>query len=173
MPKEIVSAEEILGQTNAGAEPVENTSPVVETPAAPAEPAPPEAGFEPPPDMAAPSAEEVLAGEPAVPAPAVKEPPVPVLASVRSDMASLASLASQAGALDGQQEKVKEGTAAEEIPTEAQKAWRFVKNIHPGEVITFKDKTTHKLTMGVNVVFDEVLAQKILEVADIFHIVQQ
>ncbi len=191
MPKEIVSAADVLDQTDAGAEPVATPSPVVEPVVTPTEPTPPEAGFETPPDVAeptpaepetvepaapiaAPSAADVLA-EAAAPAPAVEppkkeEPPAPALGSIRSDMASLAS---EASALGGDQGKKVEAPAEPVAPTPGQKAWRFVKNIHPGEVITFKDKSTYKFPLALHVIFDEDLAKKILEVADIFHIVQQ
>lgn len=174
MPKEIVSAEQLLDQTSAGAEPVEQVSPVVETVIEPVEAVPPEPGFETPPDMQteekpAPSAAELLATletkvdavEPVVP---------PALGSVRSDMASVAS---NAGALDGGQGKGDNAKAIEEPVPEGVKAWRFVKNIHPGELIKFKDGTEYVLNTGVNVIFDAEVAEKILAVASIYNIVQQ
>ena len=51
--------------------------------------------------------------------------------------------------------------------------WRFVKNIHPGEVIRFLDGTEYKFPASLHVVSDPELAQKILDVADRHGIVLQ
>lgn len=50
---------------------------------------------------------------------------------------------------------------------------RFIKNIHPGEIITFKDKTTFRFPSPLFICKDEKLANKILEVADQHNIVIQ
>lgn len=185
MPKEVISAAEILGNT---APVTEAEIPVVET-AAPSTEAPPApaAGFEDPPVDEAPSAAAVLDE-----AAQAEEPPdveAEKLAKIEFDAG--AALAREGQPLpDGASDKAKEGYLSvapvlagksvevaavpkPEASAPAAKCWVFVKNIHPGEVIKFKDGTDFVFPRSQFNVSDPVLAEKILAVADRHHIVLQ
>lgn len=189
MPKAVLSAAEILGTTPpaAGGE-----IPVVPEPT----PAPegevqetPQAFETPPPAEApAPSAESVLsaAGGAAVEPPADDEiaqiefvagadlaragEPLPEGASENARKGYLSVSPVLAGASMGAGESVKTGATA---PAPAARDWRFVKNIHTGEIIHLKDGTEYVFPTALHVVKDEELAKKLLEVADQHHIVLQ
>lgn len=73
------------------------------------------------------------------------------------------------------QDKVETPEVAPDSPAEATpvKEWRFVKNIHPHEVIIFTDKSQFKFERSLLVTSDESLAKKILSVAQNYNIVLQ
>ena len=54
-----------------------------------------------------------------------------------------------------------------------EKIWEFVKNIQTQEVLTFKDGSTYQFPSSLLVTADKKLAEKILSVADKYHIIQR
>lgn len=191
MPKEVISAAEILGTkapvTEAEIPVVETAAPSTEAPPAPA------AGFEDPPEgeaaAEAPSAASLLSE---VAAEAEDPPDVEAEKLAKIEFDAGATLAREGQPLpDGASDKAKEGylsvapvlagksveaavAETENVPpAPATKCWVFVKNIHPGEVIKFKDGSDFVFPRSLFSVFDPGLAEKILAVADRHHIVLQ
>lgn len=173
MPKVVKTAAEILGTEKVPQAPAAEPAPAAETqpttpptpvkiadPVAPA-PAVPPAGFETPPSE--PAVEEVgVSGLPVTtppPAAPAASAPESLLSQARSKRAEVPA-------------PVEPAPAPAVVDPNAPKEHRFVKNVHPGEIITFEDGTTFKFPGTVFVTKDPVLAAKILAVASRHHIVQ-
>ena len=97
----------------------------------------------------------------------------------RRAIATPESILANTGAADqidgAMQEKTATATLEQpsEQPKEIPKEVRFVKNLFPGERITFKDGTTFRFPQSLFVCSDPALIAKILEVADRYYIVTQ
>ena len=178
MPKVVKTAAEILGTekvpTAPAAEPTPaeasqpTTPPPVVKIAEPVAPAPavPPVGFETPPSE--PSVEENVSGLP-VALPPRAAPPAPPASAPES-------LLSHAKARAEARPAIHPEPVAPAVPAapaaDAPKEFRFVKNVHPGEVIAFEDGSTFTFPGTVFTTKDPELAAKILAVASRHHIVQ-
>lgn len=177
MPKEIRSAAEVLGEaqpeTATGAPEAPAAPPLAPAPDLAPEPAPEEqAGFAAPPpaeeSAAAPATVEQLLTASGSLAQSAPPPvaPAPTLAKEYVQPAKPETLLSQVP-------EVVEAPKPVAAAPAARSEWKFVKNIHPGEKIVFKDGTEFVMKSTLCIVRDRVLAEKILAVKEKYNIVEQ
>lgn len=180
MPKVVKTAAEILGTEKVPAAPAAEPTPAETQPSTPApvvkiaepvapSPTTPPAGFETPPPSEPPVEENVSGLPVALPPRPFTPPPAPAASAPESLLSNAKARSARPVVLP---EPVVTPAAPAAPAADAPKEFRFVKNVHPGEVIIFEDGSTLTFPGTVFTTKDPELAAKILAVANRHHIVQ-